>query len=203
MEALRIGQLMDALLERLRRRGRRIAEALLLMVERGDLEPLRLFAFRGHWVSSMTGWTAQSLVLPVPTMPPTELQAALAEAADEWARLVVSRVASVMGAGEPPISPRLYVDVIADIAVRRGWHVGASAAAEEAGARSKTWVRVYPVRHPRDWHSALEGVTIPAGERFVLPGGPNAGRAVEGPHDWDSLPDPREWVNCGHAVVYS
>lgn len=203
MEALRIGRLMDALLERLRRRGRTIAEALLLMVERGDLEPLHFYAWRGHWIASMTGWSAQSLVIPIPTMPPTEIQAALAQAADEWARMVVSRVSATLGQEKPPIAPRLYVDVVADIAVRRGWHVGASAAAEEGDATRKTWVRVYPVRHPRDWHAALEGTTIPASERFRLPGGPNAGRLVEGPHDWDSLPDPREWVNCGHAVIYS
>lgn len=203
MELPRLGEIMDELIRRLRRRGRRIAEALLLMVERDNLEPLQAFAFRGHFISSMTGWTTQSLVLPIPSVPNVDIQAELARVADEWSRLVAARAAAVLGAAEPPIAPRLYVDVIADIAVRRGFHVGAEVAAEEGRATRKTWVRVYPVRHPRDWHAALEGTTIPITARFRLPGGPNMGAEVDGPHDWDSVPDPAEWVNCSHAVVYS
>ncbi|RIH91642.1 hypothetical protein Mgrana_02452 [Meiothermus granaticius NBRC 107808] len=28
------------------------------------------------------------------------------------------------------------------------------------------------------------------------------GARVDGPHDWDHLPDPADWANCGHALIY-
>jgi len=69
----------------------------------------------------------------------------------------------------------------------------------------KTWVRIHAIKRPedaRDWHVALEGATVDDEEMFQLPGGPNAGALVRGPHDWDSIDDPAEWMNCQHGCIY-
>lgn len=66
----------------------------------------------------------------------------------------------------------------------------------------KTWVRSFEREDHRDWHDDLNGVTIPVDDNFRMPSGPNAGATVYGPRDWDSLPDPREWMNCGHALEF-
>lgn len=200
----KLGKILDREIERLRRKGRvKVAERLLEMVQRGEYQALRAWAASGHLGAQLKAWALHATWLDLPLLPPLSVQGLIAERALAFADDVVARVSAVYGSGQPPISPRLYVDLVADIAVRRGWGEGAQAAAKEAGALWKTWVRVYPVRHPRDWHTALEGRTIPERAKFTLPGGPNAGRKVDAPHDWDSVPDPAEWMNCGHAVIYT
>ena len=66
----------------------------------------------------------------------------------------------------------------------------------------KTWVRSFARDEHRDHHDDLNGVTIPVDDDFILPGGPNAGARCYGPRDWDSIGDPSEWMNCGHALEY-
>jgi hypothetical protein len=153
--------------------------------------------------AQLKAWALHATGLDLPNLPPLSVQGLIAERALAFADGVVARVSAVYGSDQPPISPKLYVDLMADVAVRRGWSEGAETAAKEAGALWKTWIRVYPVKHPRDWHVALEGRTIPERAKFILPGGPNVGKRVDAPHDWDSVPDPREWMNCGHAVIYT
>ena len=204
MTLKKLGEILDREIERLRREGRvKVAERLLEMVQRGEYQALRAWAASGHLGVQLKAWALHATWLDLPTLPPLSVQGLIAERAIAFADDVVARVSAVYGSGQPPVSPRLYVDLVADIAVRRGWSEGAEAAAKEAGALWKTWVRVYPVRHPRDWHAALEGRTIPEKAKFVLPGGPNMGKRVDAPHDWDSVPDPAEWINCGHAVIYT
>jgi len=200
----KLGRVLDRTIERMERRGRcEIAERLREMVRRGEFTALRKWAIAGHLGAQLKAWALHATWLDLPGLPPTAVQGELVERAIAFSDDVVARVSAVYGAGEPPISPRLYVRLVADVAVRRGWSEGAEVAAREGGARWKTWVRVYPVREPRDWHVALEGQTIPERMKFPLPGGPNAGRRVDAPHDWDSVPDPAEWINCGHAVIYT
>jgi len=74
--------------------------------------------------------------------------------------------------------------------------------AKLAEVEVKTWVRSFARDEHRDHHDDLNGVTIPVDDDFVLPGGPNAGARVYGPRDWDSLSDPSEWMNCGHALEF-
>lgn len=200
----KLGKILDREIERLRRKGRaKVAERLLEIVRKGEFQALRAWAASGHLGAQLKAWALHATWLDLPILPPLSVQGLIAERALAFADDVVARVSAVYGSGEPPLSPRLYVDLVADVAVRRGWGEGAETAAKEAGARWKTWVRVYPVKHPRDWHTALEGRTIPEKAKFILPGGPNAGRKVDAPHDWDSVPDPAEWMNCGHAVIYT
>lgn len=200
----KLGEILDREIERLRRIGRvKVAERLLEMVRRGEYRALREWAASGHLGAQLKAWALHATWLNLPILPSLSLQKLLVERATTFADDVVARVSVVYGTGEPPVSPKLYVDLIADVAVRRGWSEGAKAAAKEAGALWKTWIRVYPVKHPRDWHAALEGRTIPEKAKFTLPGGPNKGKKVDAPHDWDSVSDPAEWINCGHAVIYT
>ncbi len=71
-----------------------------------------------------------------------------------------------------------------------------------ASVEWKVWRRSFAREEHRDWHDDLNGVMIPVDEDFTMPSGPNAGAKVYGPRDWDSLPDPREWMNCGHALEF-
>lgn len=205
----RLGALLDRLLARARGQAmRRTLHEYLAMLGRGEYARLRAlllgWSARTHLDAQLAAWAVHSAWLDIPTIPPQDALNLLSERSLRFGQDVVARVAAHYGTGEGGrLDPRLYVRLMADVAVRRGWEEGASEAAREAEAQWKTWVRVYPVREPRDWHARLEGATIPADRKFVLPGGPNRGREVMAPHDWDRLPDPREWVNCGHAVIYT
>ena len=101
---------------------------------------------------------------------------------------------------------RIAAQNISGVSARLGvWHGqddAATDAALEAGTPWKRWVRVFPRKAHRGWHDALEGMTLPEDELFVLPGGPNSGSAVYGPRDWDRLSQAGEWSNCGHALQY-
>lgn len=77
---------------------------------------------------------------------------------------------------------------------------GSEATAGFASAETKVWVRAWARTDHRDWHDDMEGTAIQAEELFVLPGGPNAGAEVQRPRDWNRVRDPREWMNCGHAL---
>jgi len=101
---------------------------------------------------------------------------------------------------------QLFVRSTAALAVRQGVWGGhdtqARAVAAFAGADFKRWVRAFPRRTQRDHHDAMEGVLIPTEEKFILPGGRNSGARVYGPRAWDDVPDPGEWLNCGHALEF-
>jgi hypothetical protein len=81
--------------------------------------------------------------------------------------------------------------------VWRGHDDEQSAIARLATAEWKTWVRAFARDEHRDHHDDLLGVTIPADGTFIIHGVP-----VKAPRDWDALPDPAEWMNCGHALDY-
>ena len=200
----KLGRILDRAIQRMERQGRRsVAERLMEMVRRGEFTALRQWAMTGFLGAELRAWALHATWLDLPGLPPAAVQGELVERAVAFADDVVARVSAVYGVGTSPLSPRIYVRLVADVATRRGWSEGAEVAARKAEARWKTWIRVYPVREPRDWHVALEGQTIPETMKFTLPGGPNAGQRVDAPHDWDAVPDPAEWINCGHAVIYT
>jgi len=201
----KLGEILDRLKRRGDLRARRLAERMAQMMKKGEWTALRELALRTHLDSQLTAWALHATWLDLPFVPPIKAQELLLERSVTFGDTVVARAAAVLPeAGKGlRMDPRLYLRLIVDVATRRGWTEGAEQAGREAGAMFKTWVRVYPVKEPRDWHSALEGTTIPEKGKFTLPGGPNRGQKVDAPHDWDSVPDPREWVNCGHAVIYT
>lgn len=64
----------------------------------------------------------------------------------------------------------------------------------------KTWVRLSrPVTtHIRVDHDSLNNTTLPINSFFVL-----KGTKIYGPHDYKNLPEPSEWINCHHQLLYS
>jgi len=108
----------------------------------------------------------------------------------------------IRGQLDSPLSYRIFIDKATANASRKAFDDGMKNAADDLEATFKTWVRTRAVKTPRA-HSSLEGMTLPVGEAFILPGdSPNAGAEVYGPRDdvddWGA-----EWINCGHGLVYS
>lgn len=205
----KLGRLLDRLIRKAEGSAMRKAlQDYLAMLGRGEYARLRAlllgWSAKSHLDAQLAAWAVHSSWLDIPSIPPQDALNLLSERSLRFGQDVVARVSAHYGAGAGGrLDPRLYVRLIADVATRQGWSQGAREAGRRGGARWKTWVRVYPVRHPRDWHQALEGKTIPEDALFVLPGGPNMGKRVYAPHDWDRVQDPAEWVNCGHAVIYT
>jgi hypothetical protein len=170
---------------------------------RGRLSALTQWVQQGWGRGALMAWSTHARWLAIGSVPGREVMEALGARGQAWAGTVETRALAVLGRGESPIEPAAYLNLLAGITVRAGYHGGAEAAGEAGGARFKMWIRSYSGRgEHRHWHDALNGATIPAGAKFILPGGPNAGTKVDGPHDWDSLPDPADWANCGHALIY-
>ena len=205
MTLKKLGEIIQKLEAKFEREGRRdLLERMAKLIDRGDIWVLWHWAVNMRLISASTAWATHALWLKElkATPPPARLERMIQRSA-KWGNLVVARFQAVMVREKPGIDPRLWLKLVVRAGVRGGWAEGAREAAQEAGAGFKTWVRTWPAKEPRDWHDALEGKTIPAKMLFTLPGGPNAGRQVEAPHDWARLPDPAEWINCGHAVIYT
>ncbi len=201
----KLGEIIRRLEERFEREGRRdLLERMYRLIDRGDIWVLWNWAANMRLVSAQAAWTAHAMWLKgLKAHPPPARLECMIQRAYDWGGVVAARFQAVMVRERPGIHPRLWLKLAVRAGVRGGWAEGAREAAEEAGAGFKTWIRTWPAKEPRDWHDALEGKTIPANALFTLPGGPNIGAKVEAPHDWQRLPDPAEWINCGHAVVYT
>lgn len=169
----------------------------------GKLDALKRFTIRGFGEGALANWRNHAIWLAgIGRLPDNaSLEKLLAEAG-EYAGRVETRALAVF-AKEQPLTPKTYIRLLAAVTVRHGWTKGGEAAAEAGDARFKQWIRAYPTKQRRDWHDRLNGTSLPLDVKFVLPGGPNVGRLVDGPHDWDSLPDAREHINCGHGLIYT
>lgn len=124
------------------------------------------------------------------------------EQAFNQAEIIAKAADAIRGNLDSPNSYRIWIDEANTIAARKGFDNGMKSSADEFEAFFKTWVRTAPVKEPRP-HSALEGKTIPVGQKFILPSGSaNEGAAVQGPRD--DVPEwAAEWRYCGHSLVYS
>ena len=205
MTLKKLGEIIQKLEAKFEREGRRdLLERMAKLIDRGDLWVLWHWAANMRLVSASTAWATHALWLKeLKAYPPPARLERMIQRSAKWGNLVTARFQAVMVREKPGIDPRLWLKLVVRAGVRGGWTEGAREAAQEAGAGFKTWVRTWPAKEPRDWHDALEGKTVPAKMLFTLPGGPNAGAKVEAPHDWRRVPDPGEWINCGHAVIYT
>lgn len=173
------------------------------MVDSGDLNILKRWVLKHHYDAQLLAWALHSNWLGIPMSPGFKDEEVLARASLAFVGQVEARVKVVFGSGEGSVvSPKTYVNMVSDVMTRHGYSTGAEAAGAAGGATQTTWVRMYPARHPRHWHDELNGVSVPTGQYFTLPGGPNAGAQVLAPHDWSNLNDGSEWFNCGHAAIY-
>jgi hypothetical protein len=170
---------------------------------RGRLSTLKQWAGLGWGRGALMAWNTHARWLAIGSVPGRDVMEALGEQAQAFAGTVETRALAVFGRGQSPLEPAAYLNMLAGIAVRAGYHGGAEAAAAAGEAKFKMWIRSYsgPSEH-RHWHDALNGATVPRDAKFVLSAGPDPGAEVNGPHDWASLPSAAQWVNCGHALIY-
>lgn len=145
-------------------------------------------------------WVVHGEYLRAPRSLPARIARAALEAALAHATLVTRKAQLTLGARANPTvaHTQAYARIAAEQSVWRGQDDGATDLARLMQAEWKEWVRAWPREDPRDHHAVLEGVIIPTDDHFILPG-----RApVYAPRDWDAIPDPGEWLQCGHALRY-
>jgi hypothetical protein len=199
-----LGQTFDALVTQMLRTGYdRLLTRFKAELARGHLQSLQQWVQLGWGRGALMAWATHARWLAIGSVPGRDVLEALGVQSQAFAGTVETRALAVFGRGQSPLEPPAYLNLLAGITVRAGYHGGAEAAGAAGNAPFKMWIRSYSGRgEHRHWHDALNGATLPTNKPFVLPGGPNPGARVDGPHDWDSLPDPAEWANCGHALIY-
>lgn len=199
-----LGALRDWIRSRFGKRG---LEDLERALRTGDAEAIRDLAARPFVASAVLGYYAEQELLELADLSP-DLARAIAEAAGLFAQEVAHRAALAVRALPAGVMPQ-FADLVLTQGLAQGFELGTARAAAAAPADVplvKTWVRIHALKNPKDarpWHEALEGSAIDDEEMFRLPGGPNAGALVKGPHDWDSVDDPAEWMNCQHGMIYT
>lgn len=201
-EAFRLGALLASLLTAVRR-GESYQEARALLAEERFSDPqlerrLERLTRRLYAQAAVLGYTVQGTILGGVTRIPPSVITAAGERAGEQARIVrgsLRRLRSGVLTG--PVMLR-WLEAVLDMNGKRGMDDGQREAARERGANWKTWVRIGPVADMRE-HSFLSGTTIPMDALFTLP----SGARVYGPRDWERAPDPAEWVNCQHGLIYA
>jgi hypothetical protein len=200
----KIGDEVDRILEQLlKKRYDAVLNRWKRELARGRLISLYEFVIEGYGRGALASWAMHARWLAgIGEIPAKETLLELRRQAGRFAETVETRALAIFRQAGSKFDPGRYITLIAGVSLWNGFSAGAEAAGTEAGAQYKEWIRTYPAKHPRDWHDALEGAVIPVNRKFVLPGGPNAGKAVDGPHDWKSVRDPGEWLNCGHAIIY-
>lgn len=201
-ELLALGRALDRVLPRVRRDVReRLLAALLERPERA--RSLLISVMAGAYLTGkQTGWVVHGAALGAPAdLTPRRVR--------EWrdqalahGDFIANRFGRLLEL-EPTVAELTNHAVAAgESSVWTGQDAAAREVATLAEAEWKTWVRAWPRTDHRDHHDALEGVTIPEEHKFTLPGGNSAGAQVYGPRDWEGVPDPGEWLNCGHALSY-
>lgn len=202
-EFLALGSALDRVLPKVRRD---ILERLLpaLLAQPAAARPLLAQVMAGAYATGVqTGWVVHgSLLGGVPSTLTGQTAREWRDRAYEHGEFIANRFGNLLQA-EPTVAQlRQHAAVAGESSVWKGQDEIAEEVAALVEAEYKVWVRAWPRKEQRDWHDALEGVTIPEDHKFTLPGGPNAGAQVYGPRDWEAVPKPGEHLNCGHALRY-
>ena len=194
---------MNRAVEAVKRQYRRLIQPVL--VDRPDLAAGRPdlvtdFVREAYRIGAQVGWRLTSGEVERRAAMPREILdlviARSRQQADDLQRRLADRALNTPITG-PQIANQTLV--AGESSVWSGMDTGSEQAARTYRLQLKTWVRAYERKEKRPSHVALEGVTIPLDDLFVLP----SGARVYQPRDWQNLPDPAEWVNCGHALRFS
>jgi len=193
-----LGAAMSALMARVRRlvEGRLIPDLLERpSAARGTIVDV----IARTWMSgALTGYAVHGAYLEAPASIPPSLAQPLAEQALRHGEWTAARIREVLADRELTMGTvGLLARSSAEASAWMGHDTAARGVANMMEAGLKRWVRSWPRKEERP-HSVLEGQVLPEPELFTLPDG----RRVYGPRDWDRVPDPSEWINCGHALVY-
>lgn len=160
-----------------------------------DIRLLTTILRQIYFTGSITGYTTQSRI--VRRVITRWGQAAATEYALRKAPVVMERLVETLTA--QPEYRGIVRTLIEDGAVKEAFVHGQETSAEENELLWKMWLRVRdPHTGHRREHSSLEGLIIHRTEKFTLPNG----QMVDAPHDWTIPNAAREWVNCGHQILY-
>lgn len=182
-----LGEVLERLVVNLAR-GEAVARAVANPTEATLLHVLTLATLNG----TLAGWAVATNYLALEAKPPARLVAASRQEAER----LFAAMAPLYNLERPAVKERIRALILGG--TLQGHDSGSYGAAVEAGAEWKTWTRIMPRRTSRD-HGMLNGASLPRDALFTLPNG----RRVFGPRDWRRDPDPEEWVNCGHGLIYS
>ena len=199
----KLGQAMDSALKAVQRLYRRVIQPVFgdrpdVAIDKGEL--ITKYVEEAYKIGARVGWklTAEDAQRAA-EMPRVILETVVERAkrqADDMQERIAERVRTTEVTG-PQVAAQTRT--AGEAGAWSGMDTGANEAAKTYQLRLKTWVRAYARQEKRPGHVALEGVTIPFDDLFELP----SGARVWQPRDWARLPDPAEWVNCGHALRYS
>ena len=170
----------------------------MLSAPKAFLDRFESGAFETVVRASAVGFTLQASSLEIPPAAPPDVRRDWQRRAEEHAALLRTRASAQLAGGISRDGAGAWLKAAANSASWRGVDGGQRDAADTSGAEYKTWVRAW-ARKERRPHSNLEGLTIQIDKLFFLP----SGRGCYGPRDWDAVPDPAEWVYCGHALMYT
>lgn len=197
-EWLALGLLLDAAF----RRHAAISEAITKALAAGSLAALRIHLARAHLDGRKAARLLQGGYLHVSPYLDRRTAAQWLESGQLYALAIANRLEAARVERTTFLQLRSWVVNAGQQAVWAGHDAEANEVAALAEAEFKTWVRAWPRSKHRDWHDRLEGVSIPVDADFVLPDGANRGQRITGPRAWDDVPDPAEWMNCGHALRF-
>lgn len=160
---------------------------------------------RAYLRGTAAGYAYHGQVLGAPTSLPVAVARAWRDKANDFAVRAVNRAIRVFD--ERGDVDRVFVQSYATGLTRQTTLIGHDDTFKSLGAafdvEFKRWVRFVARSVHRDWHDAIEDENaIPVDDLYTLPGGPNVGKQVYGPRDWDAVPDPGEHMNCGHALAF-
>ena len=190
-----------AMIAMMRRVERLINRRLLPALERREASARGVVTdvITETWMAgATTGYMLHGAYLGAPASMPPSLARALAEQALHHGEWTAGRIRSALEQRE--IDGAALSDlarISSQVALWRGHDVASRAVAGLTEAGYKRWVRSWPRKQQRE-HSVLEGQVLPEHMLYQLP----SGARVYGPRDWDRYPEPSEWINCGHALVY-
>lgn len=193
---------------RLRARLRKAAATARAAAAQDDAA-VRADLAAANLAAALLGWGIHGEWIPRLDAPSAPTLAELLRGARVFAQRSARGLEAIVEMHPSPDDLLHAAELALDAGIGQGYEHGAHAAAVAVAIGYKTWVRITPVKEPRDWHTdGLEGVTIERDALFTLPGGPNKGMTVLGPHDFDSLVmqggnGAAEWYNCGHALIYT
>lgn len=199
-EWLALGLALDRAFLTNRQQAERVATALAA----GDRNLLSRLLARAYVEGRRVGRVMQGVRLGVGTTLTRAQQRAWVDQAQALAARYTESIERAVdeATGVTVAQVRTWVSGTANQAAWAGHDTEADEVAVLAEAEFKVWVRAWPRKAVRDWHDELEGVSIPIEASFILQGGPNAGARVYGPRDWQSVSDPGEHMQCGHALRF-
>jgi hypothetical protein len=189
--------------------GRAIDNALLRIwrlvrsrIEKGRISPGVIidFAADAYLIGADVGWQVHASYLGYPAYLSKSDYERFRMMALNHGQFVAARYMDIAAkrGGLTRAETTFWSKIAGEASLWRGQDESSRIIANQAEAEFKTWIRAYAREDERE-HSSLEGVMIPVDTYFTLPNGVK----VWGPRDWSSFPSPAEWVNCGHALVYS